>query len=386
MIEILITTLFRLCLAVLLLVMGSVIFTAAYFILSLPYRRRDRAGIFLDLLELSVDRGNPLEQAFLSAAETHDAAMGASFYFFAAHIEMGESFQNALKKVPGFLPPQVSAILQTGVKLGDLKKVLPAAREYLRAGTDTKCTNLAYLFSIMIVFAPVCIWIVTVTSIYVIPKLSEIQAGYGFRNWPFSQFIFSLNRYFILGGIELMLFLFLAAMAAFFIGGPQLVRVFQFRKVPLVDWITWKVPWKRKKLLRTYSAMLAVLLDGGAPEVEAVILAGHATANEICRRRSQRVAAQLEGGVKLEEAIRVFDNTGEFHWRLSNAGHAHRGFMIALNGWHEALDAKALQQEETAVHAFLSGLVLLNGLVVGLVAIGTFGMLVMFLRGMLENM
>ena len=145
-------------------------------------------------------------------------------------------------------------------------------------------------------------------------------------------------------------FLGLMTVAVIYIGGPGFVRWFQFRSVPVVDWIAWRVPWKRKKLLRAFSAMLAVLLDGGVPEAEAVRLAGDCTANEICRRRAQRVIAALEKGVKLDEAVRAFDDTGEFHWRLTNATHAHGGFLAALRGWHEALDAKAFQQEETATH------------------------------------
>jgi type II secretory pathway component PulF len=151
----------------------------------------------------------------------------------------------------------------------------------------------------------------------------------------------------------------------------------------VVDWIAWRIPWKRKKLLRAFSAMLAVLLDGGVPEGIAMRLAGDCTANEICRRRAQRVIAALERGVKLDEAVRVFDDSGEFHWRLTNAIHARGGFLAALRGWHEALDAKAFQQEETATHAFTSGLVVMNGLVVGLIAVATYGMLVMMLKHML---
>jgi type II secretory pathway component PulF len=143
------------------------------------------------------------------------------------------------------------------------------------------------------------------------------------------------------------------------------------------------VPWKQKKLQRTFSAMLAVLLDGGVPEAEAVRLAGDSTANEICRRRAQRVIAALEKGAKLDDAVRTFDDSGEFHWRLTNATHAHGGFLNALRGWHEALDAKAFQQEEAATHILTSGLVILNGLVVALIAISMFGMLVMMLKGML---
>jgi type II secretory pathway component PulF len=150
-----------------------------------------------------------------------------------------------------------------------------------------------------------------------------------------------------------------------------------------VDWIAWHIPWKHKKLLRAFSAMLAVLLDGGVPEAEAVRLAGESTANEICRRRAQHVIAAMEKGVKLDDAVRTFDDTGEFHWRLANATHARGGFMSALRGWHAALDAKAFQQEETATHALTSGLVILNGVVVALIAISMFGMLVMILKAQL---
>jgi type II secretory pathway component PulF len=147
-----------------------------------------------------------------------------------------------------------------------------------------------------------------------------------------------------------------------------------------VDWITWRVPWKQKKLQRTFSAMLAVLLDGGVPEGEAVRLAGDSTANEICRRRAQRVIAALEKGVKLDDAVRGFDDSGEFHWRLTNATHAHGGFLSALRGWHESLDAQAFQQEEATAHAVASGLVIINGVLVGLIATATFGVLIAILR------
>jgi type II secretory pathway component PulF len=123
-----------------------------------------------------------------------------------------------------------------------------------------------------------------------------------------------------------------------------------------------------------------VLLDGGVPEAVAVRLAGDSTANEICRRRARQVMAALEQGVKLDDAVRAFDDSGEYHWRLTNATHAHGGFLVALRGWHESLDARAFQQEEAAAHTVASGLVIMNGVVVGLIATAMFGMLVAILR------
>ncbi len=368
--------------AVLILVPGGAFSVLMHFLLSLPMRRRDRALFFLDLVETVLQRGQPLEPAILAAGENHDRAIGVRFYMVAAHIEGGARLGEALDKEPRFLPPQINAILRAGEKLGDLKKVLPACREVLRIAPDTVRSTTHYMVAILLIFAPVACLLISSLSVFVVPKFKDVFAGMGIKLSPLVLFVFELNRRNVLVGLEILLFFMLLTLAAIYIGGPGFVRWFQFRRIPIVDWLAWRIPWKQKKLQRTFSAMLAVLLDGGVPEAEAVRLAGDSTANEICRRRARRVIAALENGAKLDEAVRAFDDTGEFHWRLTNATHAHGGFLDALRGWHEALDAKAFQQEETATHIFTSGLVILNGIVVALIAISMFGMLVMILRGM----
>jgi type II secretory pathway component PulF len=369
--------------AVLILVPGMAFSVLMHFLLSLPMRRRDRARFFLDLLETALERGQAIEPAILSAAESRDRVMGVRFCLLAAHLENGARLGEALEKVPSFLPPQVNAMLRAGEKLGDLKKVLPACREVLRIAPDTLRTTTHYMVAILMIFAPIAILMITLLSTFVIPKFKDVAAGMGIAVWPFTKFIFALNDAHALVGFEAFLFLGLALAALVYIGGPGMTRRFQFRSVPVVDWITWRVPWKQKKLLRAFSAMLAVLLDGGVPEAEAVRLAGESTANQICQGRARCVIAALQSGAKLEDAIRTFDGTGEFHWRLTNALHSHGGFLEALHGWHEALDAKAFQQEEAATHTITSGLVVLNGVVVGLIATAMFGMLVMILKATL---
>jgi type II secretory pathway component PulF len=368
--------------AVLILLPGGAFAVLMHFLLSLPMQRRDRGLFFLDLLETVLKRGQPVEQAILSAAENHDRAIGARFFMVAAHIEGGARLGEALEKVPTFLPPQVNAMLRAGEKLGDLKEVLPACREVLRVAPDTVRTTMHYMVAILLLFAPIAVWLISMLMIFVVPRFKEVAAGADVQIWPLSQFVFAITPHLVT--FEICIFAVLMAVALIYIGGPGFVRWFQFHNVPVVDWITWRVPWKQKKLLRAFSAMLAVLLDGGVREGEAVRLAGESTANEICRHRARRVIAALEKGVKLDDAVRVFDDTGEFHWRLTNATHAHGGFLNALRGWHEALDAKAFQQEETATHALTSGLVILNGLVVALIATAMFGILIAILRGALD--
>jgi len=366
--------------AVLILLPGAAFSVLMHFLLSLPMHRRDRALFFLDLLETVLRRGQPVEQAIVSAAANRDRAIGVRYFLVAAHIEGGARLGEALEKVPTFLPPQVNAVLRAGEKLGDLKKVLPACREVLRIAPDTVRTTMHYMVAILMLFAPIAIWLICMLSIFVIPRFKEVAAGSDAHLWPITIFVFMLTDSHILIGFEALVFLALALIVLIYIGGPGFVRWFQFRSVPIVDWITWHVPWKRKKLLRTFSAMLAVLLDGGVPEAEAVRLAGDCTANEIGRQRARRVMAALQQGAKLDEAVRAFDDSGEFHWRLTNATHAQGGFLRALRGWHEALDAKAFQQEETVTHTLTSGLVVLNGVVVGLMATAMFGLLIAILK------
>jgi hypothetical protein len=65
--------------------------------------------------------------------------------------------------------------------------------------------------------------------------------------------------------------------------------------------------------------------------------------------------------------LRRFDADAELSWRLANASHEPSGFTAALAGWVEALDAKAFQQEQAFSQILSTGLVLANGLIVGVV-------------------
>jgi type II secretory pathway component PulF len=355
-----------------------------HFSLTLPMRRLESARLFLDLLESALNRGQSVEQMILSLAQSRDRTVGVRFHLLAAHIEGGLRFIAALGKVPRFLPLQISAMLRAGEKLSDLRRVLPACREILQDRPAAVRSAVHYMILVVLFFSPVFVGVAALTMTFVVPRFRGVAEGSNARLWPLTQFVFAHTAWLI--NFEIIIFLFLATATLLYIGGPQFARRFQFRGWPLADWMAWKIPWKHKRLQRTFSAMLAVLLDGGVPEPEAVRLAGDCTANEIGRRRAARIMAAIEQGVKLDDAVRAFDDRGEFHWRLTNATHARSGFLEALRGWHESLDAKAFQQEEASAHALTSGLVILNGLVVALITTAMFGLLVAILNATLSKL
>jgi type II secretory pathway component PulF len=168
-----------------------------------------------------------------------------------------------------------------------------------------------------------------------------------------------------------------------YVGGPRLRRWLE-RLTPgeafWFDRLLCCLPWRRKRLQRDFSAMLAVLLDAGVPEAEALRLAGEATANAVFRRRAERGVELLKGGAKLSDAIRGFDDSSELHWRLNNALQRAGSFVRGLMAWHEALDAKAFQLEQTAAQITTTVLVLFNGFVVSCIVIGMFLALIQLLN------
>jgi type II secretory pathway component PulF len=354
-----------------------------HFLFTLPMRRAERARLFLDLLEGAMDRGQAVEEMILSVAQSRDQTVGIDFHVLAAHVENGLNFAEALQKVPRIFPPQILAILDAGQKLGDLKKVLPAGREILRDRPASVRSAMHYLVLAVLVFSPAFMVVTLTLPLFVIPKFRDVAAGMGVQLWPETVFVFAHTNWLLVIEITVSLLMGLGVLS--YIAGPRLTGWVKVGRIPIQDWLAWRISWKRKRLLRTFSAMLSVLLDGGVPEAEAVSLAGACTANEICRRRSQRIVVALESGTKLDEAVRGFDDSGEFHWRLSNAAHGRGGFLPALRGWHQALDAKAFQQEEATAHLVTSGVVILNGALVTIIATAMFGILIALLNHMIAT-
>jgi type II secretory pathway component PulF len=340
-----------------------------HLLLTLPMRRAERARLFLDLIETAIKHGQPIEEIIISISQSRDQSMGVRFHLLAAWLEQNLRFSDALAKVPRLLPPQVSAMLRAGQKIGDVRKVLPACRQLLKDAVSQTRGAINYLVVLTFVITPAGFFVFWMSMVFVIPKYMLVAADMAVMP-PLGFRLFCGNTAVILFVQTVMLSLLWLAVFIY-IGGPRVVSWF-----PVLERLYYRLPWRRKRMQRDFSAMLAILLDSGVPEPEALTLAADCTANKIFKRRAARAMEGLKQGMKLTEAVKAMDDAGEFGWRLTNAFHAHTGFLRALAGWHESLDAKAFQQEQAAAHSITTALVLWSGLFVGAIAISVFMFLV----------
>jgi len=349
-----------------------------YFLLTLPLRRKERARRILDLLELGLNDGRTPESALIDAAQCRDASLSAAFRRLAGRLKTGTRLSEALDQTPELLPPQVAAMLQAGERAGNVRNILPACRQVLQDSVSQVRSAINYVVFLGFAVTPLSVLLPFAISIVVLPKYKEVLIAMTPDGEipPFTRLIFAGREPLMWIQVAIIFFIWLLILA--YIAGPRLRGVLP----GVVDRIQFHLPWRRRRLQRDFSAMLAVLLDSGVPESEAVRLAADATANRILRRRAEKVCAKLARGTRLPEAIRDLDESGELQWRLANALQRGRDFLRALAGWHEALDAKAFQLEQTAAQITTTALVLLNGFIIACIVIAVFLALINFLNQM----
>jgi type II secretory pathway component PulF len=346
----------------------------ASFLLSLPMRRQERARFFLDLLEQGLKDGRTPEQAIVVISQSRDECLGPRFHLLAAYLETGLRLSQAIDKVPRLLPLQINAMLKSGEEIGDVLKVLPACRQLLKDGLSQTRSAMNYVILVALALTPAVPAVFHVLATFVFPRFLMILREMDVTPPAFTTFI--VRRANLLAWIMSAGAAMIYAVGIAYIGGPRLTGWLQSGLPPICDWLADKLPWRRKRMQRDFAALLGILLDAGVPEERAVTLAAEATANAYFKLRASRALANLRAGQKLPEALHCLDETGEFHWRLNNASRSPNGFRAALNGWLEALDAKAFQQQQTAAQVITTAIVLVNGTLVGSLVVGTFQALI----------
>jgi len=357
-------------LSLILLPLGGGLVYLVYLALSAPLRRRERARVLLDLVENGLKHGQTAEHTIVGAADSRDRSLGGRFQWLGQLIGRGLPFIQALEAAPGFLSPQLLATLKAGQEIGGLTKVLGACRAQLKDAVTEVWTAQHYLMLLAFVVTPA--WVVTFgfMAAFVFPRFEMIARDMGVALTGLFPLVCRYAGVLVLVQIGLVLVFYGAAFV--YIGGPSLSRLLG----PLAERVAWRISWRRKRLQRDFSRLLAILLDAGLPEARAITLAAEATANRVFVSRAKAVVEQLQHGIALPGAVRLLDDAGEFRWRLSNAARAGGGFVAALAGWHEALDAKVFQQEQTTAQLITTSLVLVNGLFVGGLVVAVFQMLI----------
>jgi type II secretory pathway component PulF len=308
----------------------------------------------------------------MDASATGDPSLGKNFHQLAGLLKGGMRLSEALERTKGFMPQPILGCIKTGERIGDLSKVLQACRYLTSDAISSVRAALNYLILVLFVVSPLSVYVPLVLRIKILPAFRQLIPGIleGGDLPPFSQFILDHSMTLICVQLALIFSLWLLAILYLSDSGPR------WFSRSFLDSISWRIPWRRKRMCRDFSTLLAVLLDSQVPEAEAVPLAAESVGNLELRKRADSVSRELQEGMALPTALAQLDQRGEMRWRLANALRGRGGFLRALAGWHDALDAKAFQQEQAAAQIASASLVLFNGFIVACFVTALFGALV----------
>lgn len=354
------------------------VFQLLYFLFSLPLRRRERVRLFLDLIESGLKRGESVEQTVVGIARSGDRSLGRQLATLAERIQRGVRFEQALSSPPRILPAETAALLRAGVEAGDLLKVIPACRSTVRDGVDEVAKAHHYLALLAFVVTPAWLVVSSALVLFVLPKFKAISADLAV-DLP-ARLTWLTDHFGWFAGGQILLLAGMWFLAILYLAGPRLQEWLTELLPGPVAFVTWRLRARRWRMQRNFTAALGVLLDAGLPEARAVQLAAESAHHEIFTSRASRALDDLARGEALPVALRLLDESGELPWRLANATHARGGFQQALAGWNEALAARAFHAEQVFAQLVTTGLVLLNGLFVGLLAFGVFQMFTLLIN------
>lgn len=374
-----------------------------YLMLTYPLRWRERTRLLLGIIEAGISQGRSTEHTIVDLPRPEMAAwrrivrmivfaytVGIGWFFsrkaesskhfarLARQIEGGYSLTEALRRVPGFVPVQIIAMLSVGERVGDIRKVLPACRQVVdvqRSRVRAAQSYFVLIFAGGFVAVPA---VFTVVIGYIVPQFEVMFREMGTSLPPLTRFIIDYSGIFF---VTTAIGAFLLAAIIFYSRALTIKAGFPFKHPAAI--ISYLLPWCRMRIRRAFSAMLAILLDAGIPETEAVAMAAESTANRVMIVRAEAAVRLMEQGVSLVDAMGRIDSGGEFKWRLANAVHVNGGFREALEGWHEALTGRADQHEQAAAHLLTTVLLLTNGAMVGVCSIGLFQCLTSLTESML---
>lgn len=334
----------------------------AYYLFSLPLRRTQRARLFVDILEQGFDSGRSLEQILIEVAGTRDRALGSRFVVVGDRIYRGMPWAMALRSVPNLLPEAVVSALEAGARIGDVRKVLPLCKGMLSDASSQSRAAYHVLGGAPWILCGLSPQIVFTLGLFVMPKYYDLMRDYGAMppkgGVPSALLIVAFL-------VQTLMALSLLGFCFLYVGSPWIRRYLQPKALPFMDWFSLRISWSRQRILRDCARLLALALDSGLPEAEAVQMAAEGTGNRIVLRRAGAVVHALSQGVSLEMACTQLWSGPELSWRLGLASRSKGGFHAALRSWWESLEIRAQRQQETASQIAASALVLLSGVSIG---------------------
>ena len=269
-----------------------------------PARRllgRDDFIFFNEQLASLANAGICLDEGLRQLGQdVHSSRLRGVLEAMARDIEQGRSLPDALEQHASQMPPLYARVVRAGLQNGHLPATLLNLSNHLRLVAETRrllAEALAYPAVVLILALAVFGGVLMI----VVPQFAETFEDFGMPLPALTSMMIALSRSvprILIAGLILaaafgLILVALRRSAAGRLWSEQVVL-----QIPLVGLLI------RNSLQARFLRSMAFAIDAAVPLPEAVRLSGESTGSPNLIRDAERVAAQLDNGIHVDQACR----------------------------------------------------------------------------------
>jgi type II secretory pathway component PulF len=335
-----------------------------YWTVSMPFRRREKALLILDLMEVGAIDKIDNNSVYPWQPKFFERKFFRQLQTLFLLISSGASFSASIKGTSLYFPPRILRMIEAGEQLGNVRRILPACKTALEESNSKSRARMNFIppFILMLFVSAV----IPFLAVKIIPQMGHVFEEMEIKNTGITSYFLS-NAVGIQNYVNFVVSVIYWMLLGFCFAPRKVIQYFE-RKGPFT-------PWTKKRIRRDFSQVLAMSLHAGVSESDAISMSAKATGSEKMIRKGQHAIDELKNGKKLVDSLKSFDRSGELSWRFAmfqNNDHA----TPCLAGWHESLEARAFKEEQTFAHIISTILILILGTAVGLLAFISFDFLI----------
>jgi type IV pilus assembly protein PilC len=265
-----------------------------------PRVRLTDITIFCRSLSISVNAGVPLRESLESIHEDMDnPGLKKVLGDIVNGLHKGLAFSDTLALHPKVFTPIFVGLIRAAEESGALALTLAQLSFYLERTEKLQRkikTIMAYPAFIAGFFVIVCL----LMALVILPKFQDIFGGFGSELPPLTQFVFSLNQFFLDNA-----WLFLGGTIALVVGFNL------YRKTPTghrkTDALMLKIPFLgtclQKFIIARFCRSLSIMVKGGVPIAHALEVTSAVTGNKVLEEALLKCRDQIIAGGGIAKSL-----------------------------------------------------------------------------------
>jgi type II secretory pathway component PulF len=291
-----------------------------------------------DEIRAMVRAGIPLDLGLRGTGGRSQGALGEVCESLGRHLEMGASLDEALQAEQHRLPPAYRAVISAGLRTGRIDEVL-ASLSALAESTVAlrRQVRLSLIYPTLILILAYGLFVAFV--MYLVPQLQRTYEIFQLHDSIWVSMLLWLHRTVVVWGIAVP-----AVVVGLLVFWWILRRLMPGPAEGLLpgDWI----PGGRDLALARFSQMLALLVEHAVPLPEGCRLAGEASGDALLGAESRQMAAAIEAGRPLSEAVSAARRIPAFLRWLIAVGDRQGTLAASLRQGAEVHEQRALTKLE----------------------------------------